>query len=182
MPKGGYRKGEGPKRDSLGLAFSFLWCPLSRVTSLLHSFEEFFTMGLKSTLAALLLAVPTGLAHPGHEEKIYQHNALPLERKSLAHCEKHFKEEEFARRTVERHTAEFSRLRRAIGIEDEPYGFPHILKEGPDSDMLTYAVGIESRSRDEITSRFPRLTTRATRRFPKPPTLPLFLPMPEPAC
>jgi hypothetical protein len=80
-------------------------------------------MGLKNCIATLLLAVPLGLAHPGHEEKVYQHNALPLERKSLAHCDKEFNHPEFIKRTVEVHGEELLRLRRALGIEEpEAYG------------------------------------------------------------
>lgn len=75
-------------------------------------------MGLKSTLAALMLAVPLGLAHPG-PEKVYQHNAVPLEARSLNHCKRHFEKEEFMKRTVEIHGAELSRLRRAAGLEAE---------------------------------------------------------------
>jgi hypothetical protein len=81
-------------------------------------------MGLKHSLATLLLAsVPLGLAHPG-DEKVYQHRARPLEQRSLDHCDKHFSEAEFVKRTVDIHSAEFERLRRAAGFEDVKYGDP----------------------------------------------------------
>lgn len=72
-------------------------------------------MGLKSSLAALMLAVPLGLAHPGHE-KVYQH---PLEVRTLDHCKRDFAKPEFVKRTVEIHGSELSRLRRSLGIEKE---------------------------------------------------------------
>lgn len=78
-------------------------------------------MGLKAALTALLLAVPLGLAHPGHDEKVYQHRAMPLERKSLAHCNKRLNEPEFVKRTVDAHVAEIARIRRHRGIEHSTY-------------------------------------------------------------
>ncbi len=76
-------------------------------------------MALKNLLASVLLAAPAALAHPGHHEKVYAHAALPLERKSLAHCDAQFNEPEFIKRTVEIHGAELARLKRSLGIEDE---------------------------------------------------------------
>jgi hypothetical protein len=75
-------------------------------------------MALKHWLAGLLLAAPFAAAHPG-KEKVYAHAALPLERKSLAHCEKEFSHPEFVKKTVEIHGRELARLRRALGIETE---------------------------------------------------------------
>lgn len=75
-------------------------------------------MALKSFLTGLLLAAPLALAHPGKEE-VYAHAALPLERKSLSHCEKEFSEPEFIKRTVEIHGRELERLRRQLGIQVE---------------------------------------------------------------
>ena len=69
-------------------------------------------MGLKSLLVAASLA----LAHPGHE-KVYQHNAVEKEARSLDHCSAEFSHPEFVKRTVERHGAEFDRLRRDLGFE-----------------------------------------------------------------
>ncbi|KAL1874354.1 hypothetical protein VTK73DRAFT_437 [Phialemonium thermophilum] len=72
-------------------------------------------MGFKSSLAALLLAVPWTLGHPG--EKVPLHAAtLP---RSLNHCKKRFSEPEFVRKTVEIHGREFSKVRRAFGFEQE---------------------------------------------------------------
>ncbi|KAL2152736.1 hypothetical protein VTH82DRAFT_5921 [Thermothelomyces myriococcoides] len=78
-------------------------------------------MKLNQFLAGALLAAPV-LAHPTHKEKVYAHRALPLERKSLAHCSAKFKEPEFVKRTVEHHGRELHRLKRARGIpvEEEP--------------------------------------------------------------
>lgn len=73
-------------------------------------------MALRYWLASLLLAAPLALAHPG-KEKVYAHAALPLERKSLAHCEKEFSHPEFVKKTVEIHGRELTRLRRALGKE-----------------------------------------------------------------
>lgn len=56
-------------------------------------------------------------AHPGHVEKVYQHNALPLERKSLSHCEQQFNDPEFIKRNVEFHASEYARLRREAGYD-----------------------------------------------------------------
>ncbi|KAK0716772.1 Intradiol ring-cleavage dioxygenase [Lasiosphaeria miniovina] len=75
-------------------------------------------MGIKNLLSSLLLAAPLVLAHPG-KEKVHAHRALPLERKSLDHCEKHFSDPEFVTRTVEIHGREFARLRRELGLETE---------------------------------------------------------------
>jgi hypothetical protein len=74
-------------------------------------------MALKHFLASLLLAAPA-LAHPGKEE-VYAHAALPLERKSLAHCSAQFQEPEFVKRTVQVHGKELARLKRSLGIEVE---------------------------------------------------------------
>jgi hypothetical protein len=74
-------------------------------------------MAIKTFLASLLLAAPT-LAHPGHEE-VYAHAALPLERKSLAHCSAEFSHPEFIKKTVEIHGRELARLRRSLGLEVE---------------------------------------------------------------
>lgn len=74
-------------------------------------------MALKHILSSLLLATPLALAHPGHEEHVYAHNALPLERKSLAHCQAEFSQPEFIKRTVEIHGAELARLRRQLGLD-----------------------------------------------------------------
>lgn len=76
-------------------------------------------MALKNFLASLLLAAPVALAHPGHKEEVYAHRALPLERKSLAHCSAEFSEPEFVKRTVEIHGRELARLKRSLGIEVE---------------------------------------------------------------
>ncbi|KAK4138981.1 aromatic compound dioxygenase [Trichocladium antarcticum] len=73
-------------------------------------------MALKSFLSSFLLAAPLALGHPGHEEA-YAHRALPLERKSLAHCQTEFSAPEFVKRTVEIHGQELARLRRRLGIE-----------------------------------------------------------------
>ncbi|GAB1315230.1 Intradiol ring-cleavage dioxygenases domain-containing protein [Madurella fahalii] len=73
-------------------------------------------MVLKSILSSLLLAAPLVLAHPG-KEKVYAHAALPLERKSLGHCQREFNEPEFIKRTVEIHGRELQRLRRDLGLE-----------------------------------------------------------------
>lgn len=73
-------------------------------------------MTLKSIIASLLLAAPLALAHPG-KEKVYAHAALPLERKSLGHCEKEFNSPEFIKKTVEIHGRELQRLRRELGLE-----------------------------------------------------------------
>lgn len=73
-------------------------------------------MALKNLLAGLLLAAPLALAHPAGE-KVYAHRALPLERKSLNHCQKRFSEPEFIKRTVESHGRELTRLRRKRGLE-----------------------------------------------------------------
>jgi hypothetical protein len=75
-------------------------------------------MTLKNFLASLLLAAPA-LAHPGHHEEVHAHAALPLERKSLAHCSAEFNKPEFIQRTVEIHGEELARLRRSLGIEVE---------------------------------------------------------------
>ncbi|KAK4140190.1 Intradiol ring-cleavage dioxygenase [Dichotomopilus funicola] len=64
----------------------------------------------------LLLAAPT-VAHPGHKEEVYAHSALPLERKSLAHCSTKFNEPAFVKKTVQIHGRELARLRRARGID-----------------------------------------------------------------
>jgi len=74
-------------------------------------------MGLKASLVGVLLASsPLVLGHPsGMNEKIYQH-AYP---RDLNHCSKHFKREEFVKRTAEIHGEELHRLRRAIGLEKE---------------------------------------------------------------
>ena len=71
-------------------------------------------MGLKSLLVAATLA----LAHPGHEE-VYQHNAVEKEARSLDQCSSEFSHPEFVKKTVERHGAEFDRLRRSLGLEAE---------------------------------------------------------------
>jgi hypothetical protein len=73
-------------------------------------------MTLKNLLASLLLAAPLALAHPGKEE-VFAHAAQPLERKSLAHCEKEFSQPEFIKKTVEIHGRELARLRRSLGLE-----------------------------------------------------------------
>jgi hypothetical protein len=73
-------------------------------------------MGIKSTLTSLLLAIPLGLAHPA-PEKIYQHNAVPREARSLDHCKREFSHPEFVKKTTEIHGAELQRLRRALGYE-----------------------------------------------------------------
>lgn len=75
-------------------------------------------MALKNLLAGLLLAAPLAAAHPGKEE-VYAHAALPLERKSLAHCDAEFSQPEFIKRTVEIHGRELARLRRSLGIDVE---------------------------------------------------------------
>jgi hypothetical protein len=75
-------------------------------------------MALKHFLASLLLAAPA-LAHPGEEEVVYAHAALPLERRSLAHCSAQFQEPEFVKRTVQVHGKELARLKRSLGIEVE---------------------------------------------------------------
>jgi hypothetical protein len=75
-------------------------------------------MTLKNLLAGLLLAAPLAFAHPGKEE-VYAHAAQPLERKSLAHCEKEFSHPEFVRKTVEIHGRELARLRRSLGIVED---------------------------------------------------------------
>jgi hypothetical protein len=76
-------------------------------------------MALKTFLSSLLLAAPLVLAHPGHEEHVYAHSALPLERKSLAHCKREFEAPEFIKRTVEIHGEELARLRRQLGIVEK---------------------------------------------------------------
>jgi hypothetical protein len=76
-------------------------------------------MAIKNLLASLLLAAPVALAHPGHHEKVYAHSALPLERKSLAHCSAEFSKPEFIKRTVEIHGEELARLKRSLGLEVE---------------------------------------------------------------
>lgn len=76
------------------------------------------TMGLKNILSSVLLAAPLALAHPGKEE-VWQHAAVPMERRSLDHCSKEFNDPEFIRRTVESHGREYMRLRREVGIEPE---------------------------------------------------------------
>jgi hypothetical protein len=69
-------------------------------------------MGIKSLLVAASLV----LAHPG-PEKIYQHNAVEKEARSLDHCHKDFAHPEFVKRTLERHGEEYHRLRRNLGLE-----------------------------------------------------------------
>jgi len=70
-------------------------------------------MGFKTTLVNLLAAVPLALAHGDHI-------ALgPIERRDLKHCERHFKEPEFVKRTVEIHGRELARLRRNLGLDTE---------------------------------------------------------------
>lgn len=79
-------------------------------------------MGLKGTLANLLLAAPLALAHPhpgGGREKVYHHAAVPVHQRNLNHCTKRFEEEEFVKRTTAKHSDEFMKLRRAIGKEAE---------------------------------------------------------------
>ncbi|KAK3326801.1 Intradiol ring-cleavage dioxygenase [Apodospora peruviana] len=79
-------------------------------------------MGVRSLVSSLLLAGALVSAHPGHEEKVHAHAALPLERKSLDHCSKQFSEPEFVERTVEIHGREYARLRRSLGLDldEEP--------------------------------------------------------------
>ncbi|KAK4151150.1 Intradiol ring-cleavage dioxygenase [Chaetomidium leptoderma] len=76
-------------------------------------------MALKNFLASLLLAAPLAVAHPGKEE-VYAHAALPLERKSLAHCSADFAQPAFIKKTVEIHGRELARVKRSLGIEDKP--------------------------------------------------------------
>lgn len=76
-------------------------------------------MTLKTLLASLLLAAPLAVAHPGHNEALASHAALPLQRRSLAHCQKEFSHPEFVKRTVEAHGQELARLRRSLGLEVE---------------------------------------------------------------
>lgn len=89
-------------------------------TSTCSAFLTHNTMAplLNTVLAAgmLLLAAPT-VAHPGHKEEVYAHSALPLERKSLAHCSTKFNEPAFVKKTVQIHGRELARLRRARGID-----------------------------------------------------------------
>ena len=75
-------------------------------------------MALKNFFSSILLAAPLVLAHPGKED-VYAHAALPLERKSLSHCDKEFNHPEFIKKTVEIHGRELARLRRSLGIEVE---------------------------------------------------------------
>ncbi|KAK4216883.1 Intradiol ring-cleavage dioxygenase [Rhypophila decipiens] len=74
-------------------------------------------MAIKNLVSSLLLAGSMVSAHPGHVEKVYQHSALPLERKSLSHCEQQFNDPEFVKRNVEFHAGEFARLRREAGYD-----------------------------------------------------------------
>ncbi|KLU90200.1 hypothetical protein MAPG_09164 [Magnaporthiopsis poae ATCC 64411] len=86
-------------------------------------------MGFKIafSLAAAIATLPVALAHPhGVAEPEFQHNARPLYERSLDHCEGHFAEPEFVKRTVDRYSDEYDRLRRALGFE--PEGSPHISK------------------------------------------------------
>lgn len=77
-------------------------------------------MGFKTSLAAALLAIPLGLAHPHPvDEPEYQHHARPLMERSLDHCAGQFAEPEFMKRTIDRHSDEYDRLRRALGVEPE---------------------------------------------------------------
>ncbi|KAL2129752.1 hypothetical protein VTI74DRAFT_7342 [Chaetomium olivicolor] len=76
-------------------------------------------MALKILLANLILAARLTVAHPGNKEEVAAHAALPLERKSLAHCEKEFSHPEFLKKTVEIHGRELARLRRSLGLEVE---------------------------------------------------------------
>ncbi|TLD19610.1 hypothetical protein PspLS_09620 [Pyricularia sp. CBS 133598] len=74
-----------------------------------------------------LLGIPLSLAHPHPvDEPEYQHHARPLIERSLDHCAGHFAEPEFMKRTIDRHSDEYDRLRRALGVE--PEGSPHISK------------------------------------------------------
>jgi hypothetical protein len=69
------------------------------------------------TLVYSLLALPIALAHPHDmEEKTYQHNAQPLYRTTLAHCDSAFKEPEFLKRTIERRHGEVLRLKKERGL------------------------------------------------------------------
>ncbi|KAI7912666.1 hypothetical protein M0657_010014 [Pyricularia oryzae] len=89
--------------------------------------NRFKKMGFKTSLAAALLAIPQGLAHPHPvDEPEYQHHARPLMERSLDHCAGQFAEPEFMKRTIDRHSDEYDRLRRALGVE--PEGSPHISK------------------------------------------------------
>ncbi|KAI6449200.1 hypothetical protein MCOR17_010195 [Pyricularia oryzae] len=89
--------------------------------------NRFKKMGFKTSLAAALLAIPLGLAHPHPvDEPEYQHHARPLMERSLDHCAGQFAEPEFIKRTIDRHSDEYDRLRRALGVE--PEGSPHISK------------------------------------------------------
>ncbi len=72
-------------------------------------------MGLKHSLASLMLAVPLALAHGIHDNTPLG----PIERRDLNHCDKAFKEEEFMKPTVEIHGREFARLRRNLGLDTE---------------------------------------------------------------
>jgi len=79
-------------------------------------------MGLKSTLAGLLLAAPLALAHPhpgDGREKVYQHAAYPRDERHLGSCAKQFEEDEFKAKRAMKHGEEFMRLRRAAGFEPE---------------------------------------------------------------
>ncbi len=73
-------------------------------------------MGLRNSLSGLLVAASLAFAHPG-PEKVYQHNAVELEARSLDHCQRDFSEPEFVKRTLERHGEEYDRLRRNLGLE-----------------------------------------------------------------
>ena len=75
-------------------------------------------MGLLS-LSVALLAAATASAHPGHKEAVHAHRAVPLEQRSLNHCDKAFKHPEFLKRTLDRLGPEFSRVRRSLGVEAE---------------------------------------------------------------
>ena len=75
-------------------------------------------MELKAILAGLLATAPLAVAHPGHE-RVPSHAARPLFGRDLNHCNKRFKEPEFAKRYVEKNGEEFLRLRRSLGIEPE---------------------------------------------------------------
>ncbi|EJT69775.1 hypothetical protein GGTG_12658 [Gaeumannomyces tritici R3-111a-1] len=78
-------------------------------------------------LAAAIATLPFVLAHPhGVDEPEFQHNARPLYERSLDHCEGKFAEPEFVKRTIDRYSDEYDRLRRALGFE--PEGSPHISK------------------------------------------------------
>lgn len=79
-------------------------------------------MGFKIALhlAVAIATLPVALAHPhGVAEPEFQHNARPLYERSLDHCEGHFAEPEFVKRTVDRYSDEYDRLRRALGFEPE---------------------------------------------------------------